>query len=123
GSPPRCSAEWVVRSRARELGGRRLLALGVRARVALGLALRLRGAGVSGVLLLPVRGLVIEVGVPAAALENEVAAADQAARLHLAALGALLDRIFRDALLELPLVPARVASVLVSRHPIPPGGR
>jgi hypothetical protein len=59
---------------------------------------------------------VVEVRVPAAALEDEVAARDEAHELLLGALGAGRELGLGDALLDGQLVPAVVTSVLVRRH-------
>ena len=59
----------------------------------------------------------IEVGIPAATLEDEIrSAADQPVRGGLGALRAHLDGRLDDALHLFPLMPARPASVLVGRH-------
>lgn len=62
------------------------------------------------------RGGAVEIGVPAATFENEVALGDQALGLELAAVYTLLDGIFGDALLTLKLFSTPTAKILVGRH-------
>src|SRR5690606_1716716 len=94
--------------------GARVLRLGL----ALGLALRLRVALVRAVAVLGGAGLGarIEVRIPAAALQHEAGARDQAPDLARAAARARLHRILGDPLLALELVAALLAQVLVDRH-------
>src|SRR5262249_34034343 len=58
----------------------------------------------------------VEVRVPAASLQDEVAAADLPLRGRLAALGTDLDGVLRDLLNLLPGVLAARAEILVRRH-------
>jgi hypothetical protein len=84
-------------------------------RLGLGLlGLRLRGGG-AGALALRLRRRV-EVGVPAPALEDEVAAADQALGGLLLAARTHLEGRIRDLLKLFPLMGALGARVLVGRH-------
>src|SRR6185295_14621078 len=94
----------VPQSRVALLGG----GLGLLVALRLGLRLGLRLA-LALALLRRAAGRAVQVRVPAAALEDEVARADLTVRLELPALRALLDRRVGHALLKLPLVLACVA--------------
>src|SRR5262249_55577239 len=91
--------------RVRLVRGRRLLG-----------AARLAAALLRGALRGRLRLRGVEVRVPAAALQHERRLGDQAAHLARAALGAGGERGVGDALLDLELALAFVASVLVDRH-------
>src|SRR5690606_10182814 len=97
----------AARGRGLGLGGRLRLALGLGGG---GLALAVAVLAAAG------PGARIEVGVPAAALQHEAGARDQAPHLPRPALRARLHRILGDALLALELVAALLAQVLVDRH-------
>src|SRR5262245_43616915 len=91
--------------RVRLVGGRRLLG-----------AARLGAALLRGALRGRLRLRGVEVRVPAAALQHERRLGDQAAHLARAARRARAERRVGDALLDLELALAFVASVLVDRH-------
>src|SRR5689334_757888 len=77
-------------------------------------AARVAAARVAAAAVLLARAVAVRV--PATALQDEVAASDQPAKLLLAALGALLERGFADALLHFHLSLAGITGVCVGGH-------